>query len=53
MAGKCAAVLSNENVAPLRAKQGFQMISVSTDINALATASTASLSKVRAAMKVG
>ena len=49
-AGKCAAVLSNENVAPLRAKQGFQMISVTTDINALATASASSLNKVRAAI---
>lgn len=50
-AGKCAAVLSNENVAPLRAKQGFQMISVTTDMNALAMASAASLRKVRAALK--
>jgi hypothetical protein len=49
-AGKCAAMLSNENVAPLRAKQGFQMISVTTDINALATASASSLNKVRAAI---
>ncbi len=51
-AGKCAAVLSNENVAPLRVKQGFQMVSVTTDIQALATASASSLSKVRAALKV-
>ncbi|HTW34378.1 MAG TPA: aldolase/citrate lyase family protein [Rhizomicrobium sp.] len=50
-AGKCAAVLSNENTAPLRAKQGFQMISVTTDMNALATASGASLNKVRAALR--
>lgn len=49
--GKAAAVLSNAAVAPLRVDQGFQMISVTTDTAALASASAASLSAVRAKME--
>lgn len=48
-AGKATAVLSNANVAPLRVAQGFQMISVTTDVQALATASASSLTTVRTA----
>lgn len=50
-AGKAAAVLSNAAVAPLRIEQGFQMVSVTTDSNALAAASAASLAAVREDMK--
>jgi 4-hydroxy-2-oxoheptanedioate aldolase len=42
------AVLSNRKVAPLRIEQGFQMISVTTDIAALTMATRADLDAVRA-----
>lgn len=42
------AVLSNSKVAPLRIEQGFQMISVTTDISALQMATRADLQTVRA-----
>jgi len=45
--GRALAVLSNAEVAPLRLKQGFQMVSVSTDSNALVASSAASLAAVR------
>ena len=45
--GRALAVLSNAEVAPLRLKQGFQMVSVSTDSNALVAGSAASLAAVR------
>lgn len=45
--GKALAVLSNAAVAPLRVAQGFQMVSVTTDIAALASASLASLTAVK------
>ena len=45
--GKAVAVLSNAIVAPLRVAQGFQMISVTTDIAALSSASMASLTAVK------
>lgn len=44
--GLATAVLSNAAVAPLRARQGFQMISVTTDINALTMASAGALKTV-------
>ena len=47
------AVLSNAAVAPLRVRQGFQMVSVTTDIQALTAASGASLAKVREAITEG
>ncbi|RAV77200.1 aldolase/citrate lyase family protein, partial [Aerococcus loyolae] len=45
--GKAVAVLSNAIVAPLRVAQGFQMVSVTTDIAALSSASLASLTAVK------
>lgn len=45
--GVATAVLSNAKVAPLRLKQGFQMVSVVTDINALTLAARADLDAVR------
>ena len=45
--GRALSVLSNAEVAPLRLKQGFQMVSVSTDSNALVAGSAASLAAVR------
>jgi len=45
--GLAAAVLASPRVAPLRAEQGFQMISVTTDTVALASASRAALAAVR------
>lgn len=45
--GKATAVLSNAAVAPLRIEQGFRMVSVTTDIQALASASAANLESVR------
>ena len=45
--GLATAVLSNAAVAPLRIEQGFQMVSVTTDINALAGASASALTAVR------
>ncbi|MDO8423607.1 MAG: aldolase/citrate lyase family protein [Parvibaculum sp.] len=47
------AVLSNSKVAPLRIEQGFQMISVTTDIAALQMATRSDLQTVRAAQKNG
>ncbi|MFZ3033098.1 MAG: aldolase/citrate lyase family protein [Parvibaculum sp.] len=52
-AGIATAVLSNSKVAPLRIKQGFQMVSVTTDISALQTATRADLQTVRATQKNG
>ena len=46
-AGIATAVLSNARVAPLRLKQGFQMVSVVTDINALSMSCRADLEAVR------
>lgn len=46
-AGVATAVLSNARIAPLRISQGFQMISVTTDIAALAAATRADLDAVR------
>jgi len=45
------AVLSNAKVAPLRIEQGFQMVSTTTDINALSMAARADLEAVKAARK--
>ncbi len=46
-AGIATAVLSNPRVAPLRMRQGFQMISVTTDYITLGAASRADLESVR------
>lgn len=46
-AGVATAVLSNARIAPLRISQGFQMISVTTDIAALTAATRADLDAVR------
>lgn len=46
-AGIATAVLSNTEVAPLRISQGFQMVSVTTDIAALSAASAADLKAVQ------
>jgi len=51
--GVATAVLSNAKVAPLRLKQGFQMVSVVTDINALTLAARADLDAVRRATPPG
>jgi 4-hydroxy-2-oxoheptanedioate aldolase len=45
-AGIAAAILSNARVAPLRIEQGFQMVSVTMDTVALASASIANLAAV-------
>ena len=47
--GKATAVLSNPRVAPLRIRQGFQMISVTTDSVALGAAAKADLDSVKKA----
>ena len=47
------AVLSNAKVAPPRIEQGFQMISTTTDINALSMAARGDLEAVKAAQKKG
>ncbi len=52
-AGVATAVLSNAVVAPLRLKQGFQMVSVVTDINALTMAARTDLAAVRHALAPG
>jgi len=52
-AGVATAVLSNAKVAPLRLTQGFQMVSVVTDINALTMAARADLDTVRRATAPG
>lgn len=46
-AGVATAVLSNAKVAPTRLKQGFQMVSVATDINALMMTARADLETVQ------
>jgi 4-hydroxy-2-oxoheptanedioate aldolase len=51
--GIATAVLSNPAVAPLRAAQGFRMISVLTDNAALAAAAQTSLATTRAAIAEG
>jgi len=50
-AGIATAVLSNAKVAPLRIGQGFQMISTTTDINALAMAARGDLEAVKSTQK--
>ncbi len=52
-AAVATAVLSNSKVAPLRIRQGFQMVSVMTDINLLAAAARAELDIVRRATTSG
>lgn len=52
-AGVATAVLSNSKVAPLRISQGFQMISVTTDISALQMATRNDLQTVRATQNKG
>ena len=52
-AGIAMAVLSNTAVAPLRIRQGFQMISVTTDINALAATARSDLKSVRETSTTG
>jgi 4-hydroxy-2-oxoheptanedioate aldolase len=49
-AGIATAVLSNSKIAPLRIAQGFQMISVTTDIAALTMATRSDLELVRASL---
>lgn len=49
--GVAMAVLSNAKVAPQRIAQGFQMISVTTDIAALTAATRADLQTVQASAK--
>ncbi|WP_425230814.1 HpcH/HpaI aldolase family protein [Sphingomonas sp.] len=51
--GLATAVLSTAKLAPLRARQGFQMISVLTDSQALGAAAGASLSSARSAIAEG
>ena len=51
--GIATAVLSTAALAPLRAAQGFRMISVLTDSGALAAAAHASLSSARKAISEG
>ena len=48
--GIATAVLSTAALAPLRAQQGFQMISVITDSNALTAAGIGSLKQAKAAI---
>ncbi len=50
-AGKKAAVYSNAKVAPLRAKQGFNMISITNDFGALMGAVRGDLATVKAAIE--
>lgn len=52
-AGVATAVLSNAGVAPLRLKQGFQLVSVVTDISTLTTAARTDLQAVRKALEDG
>lgn len=51
--GLATAVLSNETLAPLRAQQGFRMISVITDSAALTMAGRGSLDAARSAISQG
>jgi 4-hydroxy-2-oxoheptanedioate aldolase len=48
-AGIASAILSNPTLAPLRLRQGFQMVSVFTDIAALSLALHSAVQSVRAA----
>jgi 4-hydroxy-2-oxoheptanedioate aldolase len=50
-AGKKAAVYSNAKVAPLRARQGFNMISITNDFGALMGAVRSDLATVKAAIE--
>lgn len=52
-AGKATAVLSNAAVAPLRLSQGFQLVSVVTDLSTLTLAARADLQSVRKAQSDG
>lgn len=52
-AGIATAVLSNAAVAPLRLQQGFQLVSVVTDISTLTTAARTDLQAVRRALEDG
>ncbi|HEX5379579.1 MAG TPA: aldolase/citrate lyase family protein [Phenylobacterium sp.] len=52
-AGVATAVLSNAKIAPLRVRQGFQMVSVTTDISTLSAATRADLETVRQALGKG
>jgi 4-hydroxy-2-oxoheptanedioate aldolase len=52
-AGVATAVLSNAKVAPLRISQGFQMISVTTDISALSAIARSDLETVRSSIPTG
>lgn len=49
-AGVATAVLSNTKVAPLRIAQGFQMISVTTDLSALSATARADLDAARSVL---
>jgi 4-hydroxy-2-oxoheptanedioate aldolase len=49
--GLAAGVLSNPRVAPLRIEQGFQMISVTMDTGALASATKAGLAAAKKALR--
>lgn len=51
--GKTAAVLSSARTAPARIGQGFRMISISIDLNAMAAACAADLAAVRQAPAAG
>jgi 4-hydroxy-2-oxoheptanedioate aldolase len=52
-AGVATAVLSNAGVAPLRLTQGFQLVSVVTDLSALTLAARADLQTVRKTLAAG
>lgn len=52
-AGVATAVLSNCGVAPLRLAQGFQLVSVVTDLSALTAAARADLQTVRKSLGAG
>ncbi|MGZ6022844.1 MAG: aldolase/citrate lyase family protein, partial [Rhizomicrobium sp.] len=52
-AGVATAVLSNAKVAPLRISQGFQMVSITTDISALSMISRSDLETVRSSIAKG
>ncbi|MGZ5933376.1 MAG: hypothetical protein ACXWLO_02150 [Rhizomicrobium sp.] len=47
------AVLPNAKVAPLRISQGFQMVSITTDISALSMISRSDLETVRSSIAKG
>lgn len=52
-AGVATAVLSNASVAPLRLKQGFQLVSVVTDLSTLTMAARTDLQTVRKSLNDG